>query len=327
MSQLAELQDEIIHIDTSSYLGLTAPAQKLRTQLDITVAARSCPPQVDDLSKDWISSVAVPAFKLIHARQGVQRAVCALGTGVGLDALAAVETLEATRLGITDVHDEVVSTAASNILSNILPGHDVKLESGFGDLLAPLSHSATRYDLIYENLPNVQIDDASRITAGRTSTSHLPPRLEPIPNFVQQQFLSLHYLALQQAHDYLSPGGAVLSMLGSRIPLAVYREMAHHAGHRAEIYTFSWKIQAEAEDVIFGHAEQQRAGFGPFHFYRVEDLREAFAGVSLADSGAIAFDIEDRLAARALDPFQAWATFLRGEQVGHTCVALRSQPL
>lgn len=315
-----------LEVDARRYLGLDAAPVHIRDHLDIAVAPRSCFPETEALSKDWVASVAVPAFKLIREREGVKHAFCALGTGVGLDALAAIETLGATRIGITDVHEEVVSTAARNILGNLPAGQHVQLEAGHGDLLAPLAGNATRYDLIYENLPNVPIADAGRIAEGRTSAAHLPPRLEPIPDFVQAQLLSLHFLALQQAHDYLSPEGSVLSMFGSRIPLSIYRDLAAAAGHRAEIHTYGWKLQVEAEDVIRGHLAQQQAGYGPFHFYRVEDLADTFDGVELATSGAIAFDIEERLAARRLDPAQAWEAFQRGEQLGHTYVALRSRP-
>jgi len=328
MNMLVDFKQDPIQIEVEArrYLGLETPPARIDALLRIAVTSRSCFPEIEELTKDWVASVAVPAFNLIRQRQGVQNAFCALGTGVGLDALAAIEILGVLRLGITDVHDDVVTTAVRNILSNLPTGHGVRLESGFGDLLEPLAGFLTRYDLIYENLPNVPIADAERIAEGRTSAAHLPPRSETVPAFVQAQLLSLHYLALQQAHDFLRPGGAVLSMLGSRIPLAVYRDMAAQAGHRAEIYTFGWKAQAEPENVIRGHAEQQRAGYGPFHFYRVDDLIDAFQGVELAASGTAAFDIEERLAAKRLDPFQAWEAFLRGDQVGHTYVALRSQP-
>lgn len=315
-----------IDVDTRRYLSLGAAPERLLPTLDIAIASRSCFPETEEPSKDWVASVAVPAFKLIRSQEGEKSAFCALGTGVGLDALAAIETLGAKQIGITDVHEEVVGTAARNILFNLQPGHGVRLASGHGDLLAPLAGDPTRYDLIYENLPNVPIADADRIAKGRTSAAHLPPRAEAIPAFVQAQLLSLHFLALQQAHGYLSLTGSVLSMLGSRIPLAVYRDLAAAAGHRAEILTYGWKAQAEAEDVIRGHAEQQRAGYGPFHFYRVEDLVDAFAGVELAVSGELALAIEDKLAARRLDPFQAWDAYQRGDQVGHTFVALHSQP-
>jgi len=315
-----------LDIDAVRYLDLPAPPERIRDRLAIAVSPHSFLPEVDDPRKDWVASVATPAFKLIREREGVQQAFCSIGTGVGLDALAAIEVLAASRVGVTDVHADVVSGAVGNIVGSLRQGDSVTIESGYGDLFSPLRGYASRYDLIYENLPNVPIEDASKLAEARLSSSHLPPRSEPIPALVRGQLLSLHYLALLQAHDFLNPGGSVLSLLGSRIPLSIYREMARLAGHRAEIHTYGWKVQADAELVIEGHVEQQRAGYGPFHFYPVDVLTETFASIDLASSGEHAFDIEASLAHARLDPLQARSALQRGEDIGHTYAVLRSRP-
>jgi hypothetical protein len=121
-----------------------------------------------------------------------------------------------------------------------------------------------------------------------------------VPEFVQRQLLTLHFLALKQARDFLAPGGAVLSMLGGRVPLDAFHQMAQAAGFRSEIYTYSWKVQADAEPMTRGHAEQQRAGYGPFHFYPIKRLQEVFAGIDLAHSQR-AHELEAALAPDRLD--------------------------
>ena len=314
-------------VATAAYLGLDSAPRTLRDQLAIEVSPRAFLPRFDDLQADWVASVAIPAFKFIRQRQGVLPAFASIGTGTGLDALAAVETLGSTRVGITDVHDDVVRTATANIVSNLRDPRAVAIESGFGDLLAPLSGGQRRYDLIYENLPNVPINDATQIATERTSSGHVPPRPEPVPESVQRQLLTLHYLALKQSSDYLAPGGAVLSMLGGRVPLAAFFEMGRLAGFRSEVYTFSWKIQADAEPMTRGYVEQQKAGYGPFYFYPIKRLREVFAGVDLASSGERALELDAALAPHRLDAVAAHAAVLRGEDIGHTAVALRSQPV
>lgn len=314
-------------VSAAFYLGLAAAPRQLRDTLAIEVSPRAFLPRFDDLQADWVASVAVPAFKLIRRRQGALASFASIGTGTGLDALAAIETLSATRVGITDVHDDVVRTASANITDNLLNPSAITLEAGFGDLLSPLAHLKPRYDLIYENLPNVPINDAAQIASERTSSGHVPPRAEPVPEFVQRQLLTLHFLALKQARDFLAPGGAVLSMLGGRVPLDAFHQMAQAAGFRSEIYTYSWKVQADAEPMTRGHAEQQRAGYGPFHFYPIKRLQEVFAGIDLAHSGERAHELEAALAPDRLDATAAHAAVLRGEKIGHTAVALRSQPL
>jgi len=315
-----------VQVDTKRFLGLTTSPERLRDRLDIAVSEHAFLPQIEDLQTDWVASVATPAFKLIRQRQGQLAAFASIGTGTGMDALAAIETLGVSRVGITDVHDDVVSTATSNIENNVLVPSSVAIEAGFGDLLAPLRHLHPRYDLIYENLPNVPIQDAGLMDKARVSSSHVPPRTEPTPTYIQEQMLTLHYLALKQARDFLNPGGAVLSMLGARMPLAVFIEMARLAGLKGEIYTYTWKNQTDPETIINNYLQKEKAGLGPFHFYRAERLAEAFARIDLATSGPLAFELEKSIAGDRLSPAQAHEAFQRGEKIGHTVAVLRSQP-
>ena len=56
--------------------------------------------------------------------------------------------------------------------------------------------------------------------------------------------LSLHYLALLQAQNFLKDDGVVLSMLGARVPLRHFLDMAEKAGYQGHFLTYGWKIQA-----------------------------------------------------------------------------------
>jgi hypothetical protein len=240
-----------VHVDTARYLALDALPVRLHERLEIAVTEHSFLPCADDLPSDWVATIATPAFKLIRRNEGPKAAFCSIGTGTGLDALAAIETLEAVRVGITDVHEVVVRTATENIRRNLRDPHSVRLDAGHGDLLAPIAAGHPRYDLIYENLPNVPVADAGALANERTSSGHVPPRVEPVPELFKRNLLALHYVALLQAKDFLSPGGSVLSMLGARIPLGVYYEMALQAGYRPQIYTYGWKVQVEPESSNF----------------------------------------------------------------------------
>lgn len=311
-------------LDATAYLGLADAPTALRAQLDIALTRHTFLPDAADLLRDWVATVATPVFKLIRQREGDKRAFCTIGTGAGLDALAAIETLGATRIGITDVHASVVQAAARNITANLLPVHPVELEAGHGDLLAPLANGKRAYDIIYENLPNIPVHDAVLATRERASSGHVPPRPEPVPDYVNRQFLTLHYLALKQARGFLAPHGSVLSMLGARVPLATIHDMAHHAGLRPEIYVYTWKTQADPRAMLQEHAQRQREGYGPFYFYPHTPLAQAFAGLRLEDSHARAPEIEARLAPHRLDATAAWEAFQRGETIGHTVAVLRS---
>ena len=314
-----------LRLDAARYLAEPAP-RRVRRELVLEVSAHCFLPHVEDLASDWVAHVAVPAFRLLRRERGggAVESFCTIGTGVGLDALAAIEVLGATRVGLTDVHLDVVTAAVENVRRNLAGGPGVVIEAATGDLLEPLRSFRPRYDVIYENLPNVRAGSAEEVAADRASSTHLAPRVERVPAEVKRHMLDLHFLALQQARDFLAPGGAVVSMLGARVPLEAFLRMGEAAGLSSSFLTYTWKIQAEGESVIRDLARRQRQGLGPFHFYRAEVLRQRFASVDLATSGARALEIEGSLAPGRLDAERAWEAFQAGETIGHTAVALRS---
>lgn len=324
-TKTVEAAGEVITVDTSRYLAIPRP-ERIQEQLSVRLTDHCYRPKVEDLQSDWVAHVATPGFKVYRRQQGggAIESFCSIGTGPGLDVLAAVEVLGAVRVGLTDVHEDVVATAVDNVVSNLKPGSSLIVESGYGDLLAPLP-PGSRYALIYENLPNIRLQTSEEVAAERNSSNYAPPSSENLPELVKQQMLDLHYLALVQARDYLLPGGAVLSCLGARVPLEVFLTLGKLAGYRASFLTYTWKVQESAEELIPGYGESGQKGFGPFYFYPVAALQEAFSQVDLAESGKDALAIEAALLPHRLDAAAAWAAFQRGERIGHTAAFLKSE--
>jgi SAM-dependent methyltransferase len=316
-----------LSLDIAEYLDIALP-RHVRRHVDISVADRAWRPQIEDRQSDWVASVAAPALKLLRSRRGdaACKAFCALGTGAGLDALAGIELLGADVVGITDLFPDVVDAAANNVRRNLLAGNSVTLHAGAGDLLEPLRASGVAFDLIYENLPNLPLADAAKVEVDKTSAAFLAPRSEPMPQVVRDSLLALHYVALVQAHDFLKPGGAVLSTIGARLPLAVLTEMAEAAGHKPSFLGYWWKAQADADDVIGSYAQWQRQGMGPFHFYPIKILEAAFARLDLEEAGRNALSIEASLRSYQLDAASAWSLHGKGRRIGHTVAALLSEP-
>ena len=316
-----------LSLDIAEYLDIALP-RHVRRHVDITVADRAWRPQIEDRQSDWVASVAAPALKILRAKRGdaACKAFCALGTGAGLDALAGIELLGADVVGMTDLFPDVVDAAADNVRRNLAAGHSVALHAGAGDLLQSLRASGVRFDLIYENLPNLPLVDAAKVDVDTTSAAFLAPRSEPMPQVARDSLLALHYVALVQAHDFLRPGGAVLSTIGARLPLAVLTEMAEAAGHTPSFLGYWWKAQADADDVIASYAQWQRQGLGPFHFYPIEILEAAFARLDLDEAGRNALAIEDSLRSYQLDAAAAWRLHGQGRRIGHTVAALLSEP-
>ena len=314
-----------IVVDVNKYLALNGATKRIKDYLSIEVADHAYLPKTEDIKSDWVAYIAAPAFKLIREKLGHDiDSFVSIGTGSGIDVLTGIELLGAKRVGFTDLQRSVVAAAAQNVRSNIKETSKIEFEFGNGDLLQPLQNGKRNYDVIYENLPNVPLASNTKIEDKRNSGHYLEKREEAIPEFVHEQMLDLHYLALKQARDYLAENGAVYSTLGGRVPLNAFIKLGELAGLRSEIFTYSWKVQAEPEDVISGYAAQEKAGLGPFRFYRAEDLQQAFANVSVKDSGKRAFEIEKTLDSVKLTATAAYEAFKKGEVIGHTVAVLKS---
>lgn len=314
-----------ILVDVKKYLALEEAPKQVQDYLSVAVTDHAYLPKTEDITSDWVAYIAAPAFKLIreNLRHDVE-AFASIGTGSGIDVLTGIELLGAKRVGFTDLLESVVDAAAENIKKNLKNADSIELEFGAGDLLQPLENGKRRYDVIYENLPNVPLTDNTKIEDKRNSGHYLEKRVEVIPEFVHEQMLDLHYLALKQARDYLAEKGAVYSTLGGRVPLSAFIKLGELAGLSSEIFTYSWKVQAEPEDVISGYAAQEKAGLGPFRFYRASDLQKAFADISVKESGKNAFEIEKSLESSKLTAKEAYEAFLKGEVIGHTVAVLKS---
>ncbi|SHK56990.1 50S ribosomal protein L11 methyltransferase [Fibrobacter sp. UWH4] len=314
-----------ILVDIKKYLTLDGAPKHVQDYLSVAVTDHAYLPKTEDITSDWVAYIAAPAFKLIRENLGHDvEAFASIGTGSGIDVLTGIELLGAKRVGFTDLQKSVVTAAAENIKKNLKNADSVELEFGAGDLLQPLQNGKRRYDVIYENLPNVPLTDNTKIEDKRNSGHYLEKRVEAIPEFVHEQMLDLHYLALKQARDYLADKGAVYSTLGGRVPLSAFIKLGELAGLSSEIFTYSWKVQAEPEDVISGYAAQEKAGLGPFRFYRAADLQKAFASISVKESGKNAFEIEKSLESSKLTATEAYEAFRKGEVIGHTVAVLKS---
>jgi SAM-dependent methyltransferase len=296
---------------------------RIKSSIRLRLSDHSYLPKAGEPRADWVASVAVPSFKALAAAGVRAPRFCTIGTGAGLDALAAVEILDARTVGFTDLHEDVLDHARENIRTNLV-ARDVTLVGGAGDILAPLTGRLGDVDVIYENLPNIPLDDSGDLGDGQTSSTFLSKRSEEIPGFVEQNLVTLHYLALKQAWQLLGPGGRVLSSIGGRLPLSEALALSASAGYDGTILIYTWKVQSEPHEVVGGYASWELQGRGPFHFYPVDVLRETFGGMSEAAAGARALAIESALAPYEISAVDALALVERGVDVAHTVAVIDS---
>jgi len=318
-------------VDFKTYYRSPAPPKKLPSSFEIEIDDSTYLPKVDEPTTDWVSMVATPAFKAYNdLRPGEVRKFATIGTGSGLDAIIASEIYNLDHLAITDLHHNVLGTAARNVVSVVGASKGTGstiISAAYGDLLTPLLGAGVKFDLIYENLPNIPIEATEdEITAGQTSATYIEERTEKLPPIAQKNLLSLHFLAIKQADALLAPSGHILSSIGGRLPVKDIIAMALAAGVAAQVHTYTWKEQSEPEEVIGGYVHHQKKGLGPFHWYPVEVLKGVFQGLSAAEAGAQVYRLEGELEAHKLDAVAAYDSYKRGVKMGHTVVVIRSSP-
>ncbi|KAJ6547072.1 hypothetical protein B0H19DRAFT_1075025 [Mycena capillaripes] len=100
---------------------LTPPTASGELYSDLTTVAYL--PKVHDPRKDWVASVAVPAFLAHRAEKKVQ-AFCSIGTGAGLDVIAAAEIFDLRHITkIQSEPEEVIGGYKKNQEDGLGPFH------------------------------------------------------------------------------------------------------------------------------------------------------------------------------------------------------------
>lgn len=320
-----------LRVPRDSIFGALMPTTRIRPDVELSLDGHAYLPKVDDPKYDWVASVAIPALRALSEKLKAQgravREFCTIGTGTGTDALAAVEILKPQKLVVTDIHSSVVENAVTNIRANLVKGDDVVVAGEVGDLCAPLLEAGYKFDLIYENLPNIPVSlDIDLLSAQNTSSFYRSADADT-PEAVKNDLFELHYQFLKQARPLLKENGRVLCSIGCRRPLRAILNMVNMAEYEPEILIYTWKMQSEAEDVIGGYARQQRVRpETPFFFYRADTLERIFEHITPFVGAARAFEIEDELRLHALDAEKALESVGSGVAIGHTTTVIEARP-
>jgi len=282
-------------------------------------------PKVSNLESDWIARVCAPAFtRFFETFDQKVKNFCTIGTGSGLDAIVAIEVFNPNSVTMTDIHRSVAELAARNVLSNTKIVNSPLVRSLVGSGTEPLRSLGLKFDLIYENLPNIPNSNYHQVNQGINSSTFYNPRSGTLPGGIRKNLLELHYLFVSEAREFLTDKGAIVSSIGGRISIADILEVSEFSGLSGSILHYSWKIQSEPDDVIGGYALFERMGYGPFKFYPVEILDKTFAAQSTGDTANHAKEIELSLESHKIDARTALKRSRRGELIGHTVVALAS---
>ena len=151
-------------VDATAYLapfGHVRVSRPIRLELNEDTYPLEPTPE-----QSWLP-IAFRAFQRLAGRIEV-RDVLIVGTGNGLDALGAVEIFDPRTLTVTDLTQESLFVARENILSHLVDAAEIELGFHAGDLLSCLPAEA-RFDLVYENLPNIPATADMELALGTNS--------------------------------------------------------------------------------------------------------------------------------------------------------------
>jgi hypothetical protein len=81
----------------------------------------------------------------------------------------------------------------------------------------------------------------------------------------------------------------------------------------------------DGASLIQAYEQHQKNGYGPFHFYRADELQRVFSAIDPSTSGTEALRIERELQPLQLDPAAAIRAHEAGERIGHTVAVLESR--
>jgi len=218
---------------------------------------------------DW-GSILFRALLVLKKNHLVNvQSFCTIGTGIGLDAIAAVEALNPNKIVLTDTVPNIATVASRNLKLNLKKPSLYTIETCDTFLFEDSDFFAgRRFDLIYENLPNLPeelLDDQMEtyIYASFTPTN----QFSDVPEIYKKHLLFTHYKFLEQAKSYLSPDGCVLCNIGARIDKQLVFNMFSELHYKPIILVYDLKRQTEARTNIPAYLKHEKKNSIEFKFY------------------------------------------------------------
>jgi hypothetical protein len=245
-----------------------------------------------------------------------------VGTGNGLDALGAAEIFPLRSLTATDLFAASLAVSRENVLAHLVDDGAIDVSFHAGDLLAAVPAGA-RFDLVYENLPNLPAPAGIELERGINTGRFFDPATATVPEPFGRYLLALHHRCLVEARPHVRPGGGVLTALGGRMPHEVAFDLHRDCGYRPELLAFDVKRQVEPGLVIPPYARAEEAGDAGFTFYAAEasDVVAAVRADGL-DGQELANAVAADLTRLAITAREAEDRTRRGEDVAHAVLMI-----
>lgn len=291
----------------------------------------------DPMDATWLALALEGMEKLCQGRRPCIRDVAVIGTGGGLDAIGISHIFGPERLIASDIHPRALDAARWNIERYAC--RKTRYQVLRSDLFRDFPEGC-RFDLVYENLPNVP--DGTDLLDGIRAASCYSPEAYSSDPIADRYLLTLHHGCLVEAREHLRPGGWIVSMIGGRVPWSVIDGVFARAGFSATVLHFGLKRQTEPRVVLGGYARAEQDGSPPFTFYYPMETCRAiaaeFARLSEPASSPGAEDLpgpvdprveflQTRLERCRVSAVEALRLHLEGEEVCHSVYVVGGTPL
>ena len=308
-------------VDVTAFLA-PYPARRLRRPVVLRLVDETFGPEPTPADA-WLP-IAFRAFARVAERRDV-RDLLVIGTGNGLDVLGAAEILPVRSVVATDLHPAGVAAAEANVRAHLADDRDLELVFTAGDLLEPVP-SGQRFDLVYENLPNLPAGAADDLRRGETSGRFFAAAAGDVPEPFGRYLLALHHRCLRDARERVRPGGGVLTAIGGRMPHEVVLDLHRRCGYEPELLAFDVKRQVEPAVVVPPYAAAEASGDVTFTYYAADAIglvaearRDGLDGQELADA------VAGPLAALAITATDAERRRRAGEDVAHSVLMVHGR--
>ncbi|WP_219912683.1 hypothetical protein, partial [Bombilactobacillus bombi] len=165
----------------------------------------------------------------------------------------------------------VLEVIKNNISTYINSNANVKVIKS--DIFDNQVFNNKKFDLIYENLPNIPISLIDQELDQDINSSSYIADASINNNYFSKYLLDLHYRFLKQCKTYMNISSSAICNIGVRFPLRVYEKLFEQFSYKHEVLVAGLKIQTEARDVIKGYLNAERQfNEQQFYYYSVEEM-------------------------------------------------------
>lgn len=218
-----------------------------------------------DIEDNWILFQYLADLRL--ARQQKVKSAAFVGTGGGSDAIGAIYIFgnDLETIAITDTRKSVLEISRENVAR--YAGNRTLL-TFTGSLCEPFGEDDL-FDLIHENLPNIQ-DGGDLDTGIRQASFYDPEQVSHVritDQRVKDYLLELHYTFLVEAKRRLNPDGSAICSIGGRFPIEFLREMVELLGYGYEELA-GYKVQSEQDEVLKGFVRTEGGRKSDFYMHK-----------------------------------------------------------